>query len=160
MGRRRRNPARGSTRMSRLFSALLKPKQAEELTWREINRPLSPAERALLEAVLTHQQSDLSGFVAQLDETVVTSECSCGCASITLHGPERKQEVRSSTTPLRVLGHTDDDHLVDLFIYTTRRQLSSIYVCCLTGDQQLARLPKLDSLFFPNDSVPYKNADA
>jgi hypothetical protein len=110
-------------------------------------RPLSPEERALLSFVLTHTTPEAARFLDQLDETVVTGACECGCPTVGLRGPDRANELWPGPNPLvDLLGKTKDDRLVGLLVFANRRQLELLETYNLSESEEPWGLPTLSSL--------------
>jgi hypothetical protein len=63
-------------------------------------RPLSEQERVLVQWMLQNGESGAERFLGQLDEAIVSGECSCGCASFDFQIGNRHTDTTSGVTIL------------------------------------------------------------
>ena len=125
-------------------------------------RPLSAEEKELLLFLLSHTNSDAAAFLPQVEETIVTGRCSCGCPTIDLKGPDQVEEIIHRSGPLvDASGKTSDNRHVGVLVWANRRQLTGLEVYNLSESDEPWGLPTIESLTaFSGEALQAVSKDA
>ena len=117
-----------------------------ELYRRQVNRPLSVAERALLHWLIEHGEPEARNYADQLDRVHVSSECTCGCPSINfqLEGSARLGDddwlIISD-----VIGNSPEGIKVNVILHAHAGALYELEIYSVDG-QTPFRLPRSEDL--------------
>lgn len=110
-------------------------------------RPLTDAERALLEWLLANGSPEAKQYASQLSQVRVVGRCTCGCPSIDLAIGDRQQRT---VGPSHVLadfeGVTADGIEVGLILHAREGQLSELEVYPMPEVDGPFSLPAIKSL--------------
>jgi hypothetical protein len=111
----------------------------------QMDRPLTDAERKLIQWMLEHGKENAHDFLPQLKKALVSPwRCSCGCASIHLKIVDRQEPVGGMQL-LADFIFGCDEKLSGIFVYEQDGILSGLEVYGLGGDAPTL-LPSPESL--------------
>src|SRR2546421_12617833 len=111
------------------------------------DRPLSSAERRLVQWLLEHGTSEAAGFLPQLSQARVTSQCPCGCASVdfAIGGV-----IAPAEAGMRILSdfgwQAADGSRFGVFVFACAGQLSGLEVWSVDGQGATPTLPEIKEL--------------
>jgi hypothetical protein len=110
-----------------------------------MNRPLTTAEKDLVQWMLEHGKPEAKTFLSQLEKAKVTPwRCKCGCASINF-AVEGFPEPSGALHPIADFTFGDEENLSGIFIYEQSGVLAGLEVYGLAGDAPKL-LPPIESL--------------
>jgi hypothetical protein len=115
------------------------------------NRPLSRAERTLIEWLLDNGISEAKKYRRQLTDIHVASTCSCGCPTIDLATGDKTERT---TGPSQILadaeGSSPEGVPVNVILHARQNTLSELEVFSLDGTKNFT-LPTADKLTITNE---------
>ena len=115
----------------------------------EFPRPLTPNERAVIEALLPAGGfPDVEVYRAQLDALTVVGRCSCGCPTVDLRVDDNAPRSAHPGDPSLPLSASagDADHLVDVELWAPEGALDEALQVMWYGEHPPAALPDASEL--------------
>ena len=111
----------------------------------EMNRELSPAERALVQWVVEHSAAEPQALLAQIPHLHVVGSCGCGCPTIelALASTPRPQVVGYPVAEAQ--GHSPEGVLVGVIVFANAGVLTELEIYSITGEGPYS-LPSPESL--------------
>jgi len=92
-------------------------------------RDLTSEERALVQWMLEHGEPGADRYLSQLEEAVVISGCSCGCASINFQIGDKPAHYESGLTVISdYLFQRGENGHFGVFVFTEEDMLSGLEV--------------------------------
>ncbi len=121
--------------------------------WVASTRPLSTTERELLELLVPREYPDDSSLLAQIDDVLVYSSCSCGCGSIGFEhsggvrpGPSHLEPLDTGSAFPTVVDEAGDE-VGGLILFTRQGLLDQLEV--YSSGQDPLPLPTAQQVRFP-----------
>lgn len=111
------------------------------------HRPLTDAERALLEWLIAHGGPEAQQYAPQLSQVRVVARCTCGCPTIDLAiGERQRRTVGASVLLADFDGVTPEGIEVGVILHAREGELSELEVYAKPEVDGSFNLPKIDSL--------------
>jgi hypothetical protein len=123
-------------------------KKSEHLVGaRREHRPLTHAERTLLEWLIAHSGAEARRYAPQISQVRVVARCTCGCPTIDLAIGERQHRTVGASIVLADFdGVTREGIEVGLILHAREGQLSELEVYAVAEVDASFSLPTIESL--------------
>jgi hypothetical protein len=109
-------------------------------------RPLSDAERRLVQWMLEHGESHAPEFLPQLEQATVRSRCRCGCASINFAVADRHSFDRAMDILSDYVWEDNEGHKFGAFVFAHGGLLAGLDLSSVDGAVTPTWLPKPEEL--------------
>ena len=111
------------------------------------DRPLTDAERTLLEWLIAHGGPEARQYAPQVSQVRVVARCTCGCPTIDLAiGERRHRTVGASLVLADFEGVTPEGIEVGVILHAREGQLSELEVYALPEVDGSFGFPRIESL--------------
>jgi len=111
------------------------------------HRPLTDAERTLLEWLIAHGGPEAQQYAPQVSQVRVVARCTCGCPTIDLGIGERQHRTVGASLVLADFeGVTPEGIEVGVILHAREGQLSELEVYAMPEVDCSFSLPKIESL--------------
>jgi hypothetical protein len=111
------------------------------------HRPLTHAERTLLEWLIAHGRQEAQQYAPQVSQVRVVATCTCGCPTIDLAADDRDHRtVGGSLVIADFEGVTPEGIEVGVILHVRQNQLSELEVYAMPDVDGSFGLPTIESL--------------